>query len=65
MNGPLLAPGLGAQGATPADLRAVFGESLRNVLPSYSREVLAAGPDPAGLRAAADRAVGDCRAALG
>ena len=65
VNGPLLSPGLGAQGATPADLRAVFGERLRNVLPSYSREVLAAGPDPAGLRAAADRAVAQCRAVLG
>jgi orotidine-5'-phosphate decarboxylase len=65
VNGPLLAPGLGAQGATPADLRSVFGKSLRNVLPSYSREVLAAGPDIAGLQAAAARAADDCRAALG
>jgi orotidine-5'-phosphate decarboxylase len=64
VNGPLLAPGLGAQGATPADLRAIFGKSLRNVLPSYSREVLAAGPDIAGLQAAAARAADDCRAAL-
>src|SRR4051812_8621302 len=56
VNGPLLAPGLGAQGATPADLRAVFGKSLRNVLPSYSREVLTAGPGVAELRAAAQRA---------
>ncbi|GAB1693044.1 orotidine-5'-phosphate decarboxylase [Krasilnikovia sp. M28-CT-15] len=65
VNGPLLAPGLGAQGATPADLRAVFGESVRNVLPSYSREVLGAGPSVADLRAAAARATADCRAALG
>ena len=65
VNGPLLAPGLGAQGATPSDLRAVFGESLRNVLPSYSREVLNAGPSVSALRDAADRAVDDCRAALG
>jgi orotidine-5'-phosphate decarboxylase len=65
VNGPLLAPGLGAQGATPADLRSVFGESLRNVLPSYSREVLNAGPSVSALRDAAERAVGDCRAALG
>ena len=65
VNGPLLAPGLGAQGATPADLRAVFGESLHNVLPSYSREVLTAGPSVSALQAAADRAVADCRAALG
>jgi orotidine-5'-phosphate decarboxylase len=65
VNGPLLAPGLGAQGATPADLRRVFGRSLANVLPSYSREVLGHGPDSAALRAAAARAADECRAALG
>jgi orotidine-5'-phosphate decarboxylase len=65
VNGPLLAPGLGAQGATPAGLRAIFGDSLPNVLPSYSREVLNAGPDEAALRAAAQRAADDCRAVLG
>ncbi|MBX7267882.1 orotidine-5'-phosphate decarboxylase [Micromonospora sp. Llam7] len=64
VNGPLLAPGLGAQGATAADLRIVFGSALPTVLPSYSREVLGAGPDPEALRAAADRAVDDCRAVL-
>ncbi|WP_341720370.1 orotidine-5'-phosphate decarboxylase [Micromonospora sp. FIMYZ51] len=64
VNGPLLAPGLGAQGGTAADLRIVFGPALPSVLPSYSREVLGAGPDPAALRAAADRAVADCRTAL-
>jgi orotidine-5'-phosphate decarboxylase len=53
--GPVLAPGLGAQGAGPADLPAVFGAALPWVLPAVSREVLAAGPDPAALRAAADR----------
>ena len=40
VSGPLLAPGLGAQGAAAADLRTVFGSSLAAVLPSYSREVL-------------------------
>jgi orotidine-5'-phosphate decarboxylase len=65
VNGPLLAPGLGAQGATPAGLRAIFGDSLPNVLPSYSREVLNAGPKIADLRAAAQRAATECRAALG
>ncbi|MDZ5444538.1 orotidine-5'-phosphate decarboxylase [Micromonospora sp. 4G57] len=64
VNGPLLAPGLGAQGGTAADLRTVFGASLPSVLPSYSREVLSAGPDVAALRAAADRVLADCRAAL-
>lgn len=64
VNGPLLAPGLGAQGATAADLRAVFGEALPAVLPSYSREVLGGGPTVAGLRDAAERALAECRAAL-
>ncbi|HET6529502.1 MAG TPA: orotidine-5'-phosphate decarboxylase [Actinoplanes sp.] len=65
VNGPLLAPGLGAQGGTPDQLRTIFGESLQSVLPSYSREVLGAGPDSASLRAAAQRAVDACRAVLG
>lgn len=64
VNGPLLAPGLGAQGATAADLRTVFGPALPAVLPSYSREVLNAGPDATALRAAADRVLADCRATL-
>jgi orotidine-5'-phosphate decarboxylase len=65
VNGPLLAPGLGAQGGTPSGLRAIFGESVRNVLPSYSREVLNAGPGVPDLRAAAQRAADMCHAALG
>lgn len=52
LNGPILAPGFGAQGGTPADLRRIFGTALPDVLPSTSREVLAHGPDPARLRAA-------------
>lgn len=64
VGGPLLAPGLGAQGAGAADLRTVFGSSLGSVLPSYSREVLSAGPDVAALRAAAERVLADCRAVL-
>ena len=64
VNGPLLAPGLGAQGGSPQDLRKIFGESLRNVLPSYSREVLGAGPEVASLQAAADRALVACRAVI-
>jgi len=59
MNGPLLAPGLGAQGGRPADLRAVFGAALPAVLPAYSREILARGPAVADLRAAADRALAE------
>ncbi|MER7167787.1 orotidine-5'-phosphate decarboxylase [Micromonospora sp. NPDC000207] len=64
VGGPLLAPGLGAQGATAADLRTVFGTALPWVLPTYSREVLNAGPDVAALRAATDRVLAECRAAV-
>ncbi len=65
VNGPLLAPGLGAQGATAADLRGVFGDDLSAVLPTMSREVLQAGPSVAALREAAARAVEQIRAVLG
>jgi orotidine-5'-phosphate decarboxylase len=54
LGGPILAPGLGAQGGSVADLRRLFGER-RAVVPTVSRDVLAAGPDPAALRAAAER----------
>jgi orotidine-5'-phosphate decarboxylase len=56
VNGPLLVPGIGAQGGTVASVRSIFGAAVRNVLPSSSRELLAAGPDVAGLRSAAERA---------
>ncbi|MFB7189961.1 orotidine-5'-phosphate decarboxylase [Streptomyces sp. NPDC056230] len=64
INGPLLAPGIGAQGATPADLPGVFGDAVGNVLPSVSRGVLSRGPDAAGLRAAADRLTDEVRTAV-
>ena len=62
--GPLLAPGYGAQGGTPADLRRIFGSALRHVLPASSRAILAAGPDQVRLRAAAARALEAYRAVL-
>jgi orotidine-5'-phosphate decarboxylase len=61
INGPMLAPGLGAQGASAADLRRVFGRDLGKVLPSYSREILNAGPSIEGLRAATEQALTACR----
>jgi orotidine-5'-phosphate decarboxylase len=64
VGGPLLAPGVGAQGAGERELAAVFGAARRQVLASSSRGVLAAGPDPDGLRAAADQAAAGARAAL-
>jgi orotidine-5'-phosphate decarboxylase len=65
VNGPLLAPGLGAQGATAADLKLVFADAHGALLPTTSREVLGAGPSVSGLREAAQRVVDDVRAALG
>ena len=64
VNGPLLAPGVGAQGAGPRELAQVFGAARRQVLASSSRGVLAAGPDVAALRAAARRASDEAAAAL-
>ncbi|WP_371750321.1 orotidine-5'-phosphate decarboxylase [Streptomyces sp. NBC_01283] len=64
VNGPLLAPGIGAQGATPADLPGVFGDAVRNVVPSVSRGVLRHGPDAAGLRVAASRFADEIREAV-
>jgi orotidine-5'-phosphate decarboxylase len=58
MGGPVLAPGLGAQGGSPADLRRLFG-AHRAVVPTVSRDVLSAGPDVEALRAAAERWAAD------
>jgi orotidine-5'-phosphate decarboxylase len=58
LGGPILAPGLGAQGGSTADLRRLFG-SDRAVVPTVSRDVLGAGPDPAALRSAAQRWAAD------
>ena len=64
VSGPLLAPGVGAQGATPADVAAVFGACPDRVMPSASRSLLAAGPDTGALRDAAARLNEEFRALL-
>jgi orotidine-5'-phosphate decarboxylase len=64
INAPVLVPGMGAQGGSPADLRSVFAGVKGLLLPSYSREVLAAGPGVNGLRDAASRSLDDCRKVL-
>ncbi|HSK53646.1 MAG TPA: orotidine-5'-phosphate decarboxylase [Jiangellales bacterium] len=64
VGGPLLAPGLGAQGARPGDLRGVFGPALRLVLPAVSREVLGHGPGVEDLRDSAARFRDSCAAAI-
>ena len=61
INGPLLAPGYGAQGGTLADLRRIFGPASATVLPSTSRDLLRHGPDVARLADAARRANDDLR----
>ncbi len=50
LNGPILAPGLGAQGAGSDQVRALFGEQLSAVVPASSREILGTGPSPQRLR---------------
>ncbi|MFB7737864.1 orotidine-5'-phosphate decarboxylase [Streptomyces sp. NPDC056112] len=64
MGGPLLAPGIGAQGATPAGLPRVFGSAVRNVVPSVSRGVLRHGPEVGALRSAAERFAEEIRTAV-
>lgn len=59
---PILAPGFGAQGAGPAELRARFASSAPMVIAAESRSILAAGPD--GIAAAIDSRIADYRKAL-
>ncbi len=56
VGGPLLVPGIGAQGGTVDDVRRIFGSAAPRVLPSSSREVLGAGPDRTRLHEAVERA---------
>jgi orotidine-5'-phosphate decarboxylase len=60
-----LAPGVGRQGATPADVARVFAACKDRVMPSASRSLLAAGPDPARLRAGAAALAAEFRTLLG
>lgn len=54
VNGPILVPGLGAQGGDPAMLAEVFGGVVDRVVVSSSRDLLSAGPDPVLMRAHAE-----------
>ncbi len=57
LGGTILAPGVGAQGASAADVGALFrGCAPGSVLANVSRSVLVAGPDVRTLAAAARRA---------
>jgi orotidine-5'-phosphate decarboxylase len=53
VNGPILAPGLGAQGGTADDILRIFGPAAGAVLPSSSRELLRRGPSAVALGDAA------------
>ncbi|WP_247040195.1 orotidine-5'-phosphate decarboxylase [Arthrobacter rhizosphaerae] len=63
VRGPILAPGLGAQGATAADLRRTFGTAYAQVLGTSSRDILKAGPGLTSLRDAALATLEGLRAA--
>lgn len=55
LNGPVLVPGVGAQGGRPEALAGLAGAGPGQLLPAVSREVLRSGPDVAALRGAAER----------
>ena len=57
INGPLLVPGIGAQGGTADDVRRIFGDVIDLVLPASSREILGAGPDAGALNTAVGRSL--------
>jgi orotidine-5'-phosphate decarboxylase len=55
LGGPVLVPGVGAQGGRPEALGGLGGAKPGQLLPAVSREILRAGPDVAAVRAAAER----------
>lgn len=55
LSGPVLVPGVGAQGGRPEELAGLGGAEPDQLLPAVSREVLRAGPAVAELRAAGER----------
>ena len=64
VHGSLLSPGIGAQGGGPKDLAEVFGDALPYVLPSASRELMSAGPDPIAIRTKAEQMLTQMKATL-
>ena len=59
-----LAPGVGAQGATPQDVARVFEACPDRVMPSASRSLLAAGPDIKALQERAAAMAAEFRSLL-
>jgi orotidine-5'-phosphate decarboxylase len=65
VNGPLLVPGLGAQGGTVDDVRRIFAGVQHLVVPTTSRDVLAAGPATKALASRARRCADDLSGLVG
>jgi orotidine-5'-phosphate decarboxylase len=63
-NALFLVPGVGAQGATSADVAATFASCPERVMPAASRSLLAAGPDVNAMRDAVTRLNGEFREVL-
>jgi orotidine-5'-phosphate decarboxylase len=55
LGGPVLVPGVGAQGGRPQALGGLGGARRGQLLPAVSREILRAGPNETELRSAAER----------
>jgi orotidine-5'-phosphate decarboxylase len=55
LNGPVLVPGVGAQGGRADALRGFAGSQPGQLLPAVSREILRAGPGVTALREAAEK----------
>ena len=55
LGGPVLVPGVGAQGGRPEALAGLGGARPGQLLPAVSREVLRAGPDVSAVRAAGEQ----------
>jgi orotidine-5'-phosphate decarboxylase len=55
LGGPVLVPGVGAQGGRPEALGGLGGAAPGQLLPAVAREVLRAGPSVSDLRAAGER----------
>jgi len=55
LGGPVLVPGVGAQGGRPESLGGLGGARPGQLLPAVSREILRAGPDFAAVRRAGEK----------
>ncbi|MDO4928738.1 MAG: orotidine-5'-phosphate decarboxylase [Corynebacterium sp.] len=63
LGGPILMPGVGAQGASFADVARLVAGSTAVAVPNVSRAILQAGPNEADLRAAIEQQVAANQAA--